>query len=381
MNAFMKIAQKVLSTTDTLVTTNKIDISIINPWHNFYTYEISHNTNKTSQIYWMYHYISGVSYNSDTYILESPIKRKLAKFIEFLENPFIEQKTKDEFTNNYVKTQRTYRAFSLLALLYKQKRAILAINTDLFLTEIDPENKNTMKIYHEGVNYLFTLSDLRRHTETALLNSPYYFSEPLIIRNPYNNIPFTKSILYSIYFRLTSSNYMFPILFHNFVWLDFDLILFRAENECLIRETYFRKYIYNTPDDALHAEMICMLNNQYPHYIHVDADFPKKRLIELFRPHYYLYLMMRYHIAGLEKAQLARHLFMSKMCEICVINPKFGRKYISRGYNGKTQVSFNDKIPSFTMNDAYKYHVGQSKCIGMDSDSESDYENDTDSVS
>jgi hypothetical protein len=124
-----------------------------------------------------------------------------------------------------------------------------------------------------------------------------------------------------------------------------------------------------------------MLNNQHPHYIHVDDDFPKKRLIELFRPHFYLYLIMRYHIIGLEKTHLARNLLISKMCEICIVNPKFGRKCIVSGYDGKQLVSFDDKIPSFTMNDAYKYHIGQRKFNGTDSDDESYSDDDTDSVS
>jgi len=83
----------------------------------------------------------------------------------------------------------------------------------------------------------------------------------------------------------------------------------------------------------------------------------------------------------LEKTHLARNLLISKMCEICIVNPKFGRKCIVSGYDGKQLVSFDDKIPSFTMNDAYKYHIGQRKFNSTDSDDESYSDDDTDSVS
>lgn len=385
MNAFIQIAQKVLHTKNEVypitemeqktlsykLKQNKIDMPreiSQKLWLNYYKCEILHDCQHTSPIYWMYYYIT-----------ISSVYNKIKKYKQILENPFISEEIKTTFGSNFAKTQRTYRAFSQLALLYKKRCAPLVITTDLLLNEIDQKHRNTINIYHEGVKYLFTLSDLLQHIETALINSPYYFSEPLIIKNPYNNVKFTKSILYNIYFRVIDSNYKFPILFHNFVWLDFDLYLFRTENEYLIRETYFRKYIYNTPDEILNAEIICMLEQQYPCNIYIDKDFPKKKLIELFRPHYYLYLIMRYHISGLEKVQLARNLFVDKMCELCEQNHTFGRKYISIGLNGKNIVKFNDKIPKFTMNDAYKYHLVQKRC-DVDTD-DSECESDTDSVS
>ena len=57
----------------------------------------------------------------------------------------------------------------------------------------------------------------------ALSNSPDFFSVPLVIKNPYNNVPFNKSTLYNIYFNIMSKTYIVSELIHKFFLTNFDI--------------------------------------------------------------------------------------------------------------------------------------------------------------
>ena len=171
----------------------------------------------------------------------------------------------------------------------------------------------------------------------------------------------------------------FPVLFHNYVWLDFDLDLFRVENECLIREQYFREYIYNATNRLMNHEIRGMIRSHHRSNITVEKDFPMKDLIRIFRPYYYLYLVSQYHICGLEKRQMASDYLSEKLYELYIYNPLFGRKVFIKNKTGLVgEKKFNMDAPKFTMNHAYMYHLVKNQNF---SDDETDIDDDDDSVS
>jgi hypothetical protein len=400
MNAFIHILQKLISTEKVIhpyqelravhhKDTNEYTFTIFpnitpNIWKDYYTHES--NTDKEHNKYWVYQYMNSLFYNIDAReILEcvihdkiplvSSIKNKYDKIKNILDNIFIDNKTKNEFLNNISKTQRAYRGFSKLTQIYKCKKSELQITTNMMYDDIEPSHRNTIEIYHEGSRYLFTKYDLLRIINNSLINSPYYFSEPLIIRNPYNNVPFSKSILYTIYFRLVDNPLKFPVLFHNFVWLDFDLHIFRAENECLIREQYFREYIYNTTPETLNNEIRGMLSIHYSDKINISYDFPTIDLIRIFRPYYYLYLVSQYHICGLEKIKMSADYLTDKLYELYIYNPLFGRKIYKKNKRDVVHKSmFNMDAPKFTMNQAYMYHLHTKIYSDDETESYDDYD-------
>ena len=359
------------------------NVQQFNIWNSYYKNEINKDNDHT--VYWAYHYMNSLFYNIDAReILEcelqdqtssiSSIKNKYKKIKNILDNIFIDNKTKKAFLNNISKTQRAYRGFSKLAQVYKYKKSEIQITTNMMFDEIEPNHRNTIKIYHEGSRYLFTKYDLLRIINNSLMNSPYYFAEPLIIRNPYNNVPFSKSILYTIYFRLIDNPLKFPVLFHNFVWLDFDLHLFRAENECLIREQYFREYIYNTTQETMNYEIRSMLYTYYPGKINIVEDFPIIDLIRIFRPYYYLYLVSHYHIGGLEKRKMASEYLTHRLYELYIYNPLFGREVYMKKTDTEQKKRFNTDAPVFTMNQAYAYHLHKNCCYDDDDDDDDEYD-------
>lgn len=395
MNAYVVILQKVVGSQNIIKPYEEIDIlhktidavnteKIPNIWKNYY--ENESNKDEKSHVYWLYYYMNSIFYNIeereilkyeilDKCVITHSIRNKFKKHNLIMDNIFIDESVKTKFMSNVAKAQRTYRGFSKMAYLYKYKKAKLQITTNLVYDEIDPNHHNSIEIYHEGSRYLFTKHDLLKTINNSLINSPYHFAEPLIIRNPYNNMKFSKSILYTIYFRLIENPLKFPVLFHNFVWLNFDLLLFRAENEALIREQYFREYIYNTTENTMINEIKSMISTHYPYELKIHKDFPKKQLIKIFRPYYYLYLVSQYHINGLEKREMARNYLAHKMYEMSIYNPSFGRKLVLRDKNKKTNHSFNMDAPPFTMNEAYNYHLHK-QIISSDDESDEDEDED-----
>lgn len=387
MNTFLYILQNISGTNNTevikTINTNMNEHIIYkyhNTWKHYYTYES--NTDKDRIKYWVHHYTYNIFYDIDQQGKKACIiKNKYDKMKRILDNMFIDNKTKNEFMKNISNAQFAYRGFSKLAHLYKYNKAPTQITTNMMYDEIKPGHRDTIEIYHEGSRYLFTKHDLSRIINTSLTNSPYYFAEPLVIRNPYNNVAFSKSILYTIYFRMVDNPLKFPVLFHNFVWLDFDLHLFRAENECLIREQYFRESLYNTPREMMNIEIRNMLNVYYPVTINIAHKFPYDELLRIFRPYYYLYLVSQYHISGLEKRILASEYLMDKLYELYMYNPYFGRvKYTNNKSGVGYSKSFYMDAPLFTMNHAYNYQLHKKKCVICDNESDSDNES-MDSVS
>lgn len=392
MHLFIRILQKVVGTETVVDVYQELTSSNIpNIWMNYYAYES--NTDKDNRVYWVYQYIHSLYYNLhdrerrgcviyDQLYSAYILKNKYEKLKIILDNPFIDRKTKTEFMINISKTQRAYRGFSKLGYLYKYQKSKTQITTNMMYDEIEPGSVGTIELYHEGSRYLFTKYDLTRIINVSLTNSPYYFSEPLTIRNPYNNVPFSKSILYTIYFRMIENPLKFPVLFHNFVWLDFDLELFRAENECLIREQYFREYIYNATSITINNEIRSMLRMHHRSNIYVEKEFPTKELIRIFRPYYYLYLVSQYHICGLEKRLMTNDYLIEKLNDLHKHNPLFGRKtYIKNNSGFGNQKAFNMDAPVFTMNHAYKYHNFKKNMVIDEDETDSEYADDDYSVS
>ena len=269
---------------------------------------------------------------------------------ELTTNIFIQQYEKDSFMEIYAKSRRTYVGFSRLRAQWKIRKAKQTITTDLYMNEIDRTHQNSMMIHQNNTNYWFSISDLLNQIETALLNSPCYFAEPLDPKNPYTNIPFPKSILYNIYFKHKSSTFLTSSIFHGFFIAEFDLYRFRVDNESALREMSIRKHIHNADPNILFNEIMSMCR---VFRLRVNREIAKQDLLPIMRPYYYLYMVSSYHIHGLEKSSMARQLLLQKTRELRKYNPIFGRKCLYRIQN-KIHKSFTLDHPKFTMNDAYQ---------------------------
>jgi hypothetical protein len=220
------------------------------------------------------------------------------------------------------------------------------------LNALDIKNKNTFILIEKKSQYLFSLNDLVSIIETAISNSPVFFSEPLSPLNPYNNEPFTYSTLYNIYFKLKKSGRLMSILFHLFFLENFNKEQFSEKNEPIIREISIKNHVYNSPYTILYSSVLTMLNsNPYTRNYQIHKDFPKDTLVTIFRPFLFYFFIINYDIKDTSKIYKYKQLLYIKLTKFYKYNKAFGRQYIKiithLGKIIKQYTLFNDDHISF----------------------------------
>jgi hypothetical protein len=292
---------------------------------------------------------------------------KLQELHSLIENPssFGNNRTNDTL-DCFEKSQRIYHGFSKLARIFRYKRSTVKVERDLYLNPINKEHKNSLLIFQDGCKYWFTLSDLINIIVNSITNTCNFFSNPLECKNPYNNLVFSKAILYNIYFHVKQSNLKIPTLLNQYFACDFELKLFETENEFLIREHSILRYINKSSNDVLLKEIDEMLKVFTRKRIKYHQDFPKDELIEIMRPYLYLQCICKYGIEGLEIRDSSYKLLYNKLMEFQKKSPNFGRKIFKRRQfdmsvpfadfkkKPKFVETFNREHPKFTMSDIKK---------------------------
>lgn len=291
---------------------------------------------------------------------EYSLKIKFKYFIDQINNIFLTKEQKEDFINIFYKIQKTYFLLSRFAYIYKYKKAKIAVEFDLCLNPIDINNKNSICLLQDKYKYYFRINDLINIIDTALSNSPMFFSEPLISKNPYNNVPFNKSTLYNIYFNIREKTYIIPELIHKFFLSNFDLNKFEKEFEYLIRDHAIQKYIKNSDTDSLYNSALSMIdyynNIDYSNNnkINIHTNFPKKKLVYVMRPYLFLYYSYKYSLI-ITKKNNSKNILYKKLREFYIFNPSFGRQQVKVQYlfckNNKRKYkniySYNDKHINF----------------------------------
>lgn len=269
---------------------------------------------------------------------------------------------RNELIKIFNNVQRVYYGFSLLAKIWKYKHAKVYNNEDLFLNPINENMSNVIVILQNNWKYLFPLMEIVKSTNQNLMNSPYFFAEPLSCKNPYTNIPLSKSQLYNIFFRLKESQFLMPILFYRFFLSDFNIQRFSSENTGLIREIYLNNHVKNIGKRNVFDIVDEMLK-----YYHVDKqirihrDFPSDLLLEIMRPYIKLYFESLYNLNNSLRNDVSMKLH-SKLCKLIKHNPNFGRKRINLVSNKENPfkkkqkvISYNSDFPKFETLDLNRF--------------------------
>lgn len=279
---------------------------------------------------------------------------------ETLDNIFLNDEIRNEILEIFCRVQKLNHAFNRLAYLYKFKKASFQIKEDIYLNPILENHKNTIVIYQNKKKYLFVISDLINIINTAIGHCDYFVASPRSIKNPYNNIPFEKSILYNIYFFIKRRDFKIPILFHFLFLSNFNLIEYSRKNENIILEEYLKKFVKNSSIDTLHSHILKMIdefNDENRKKITIHPEFPKDVLVDKMRNFLYCYLLYLYDSQNYNKSNYYYMIWDEKMKLLQRTNPEFGRKIIHLKqkneflFGKKRQtVSFNDKCIPFHFN-------------------------------
>jgi len=271
--------------------------------------------------------------------LKNNIFAKFSGLNQILNNLFNPSEFKDKVIPIFSKAQKHYHAFLRFAHIYKLKKYPLIVQDDLSLNPLNLNHRNTFILIENKCKYLFSLHDLISIIETAISNSPNFFTDSLWPLNPYNKQPFTVSTLYNIYFKMKYSGRLISTLFHYFFLTHFDLAVFSETYEAVIREHAIKKYVFNSPYDTLYPSLLTMLNqNIYTKQLNINNEFPKDNLINIFRPFLFYYYIINYDIKGTYKIYNYKKNLYQKLKKFYQYNKAFGRKYIKLIKNAKNRV-------------------------------------------
>jgi len=283
--------------------------------------------------------------------------RKIGKFVllkSIIENMFCSEEFKKKIINLFCSIQKINNGFSRLAYIYKNKKAPIKINTDMFLNPIKKTDKNVICIFDSknSCKYLFTINDLMQIIKKSLTHSPNFFSDPSECKNPYTNVPFNKSTLYNIYFFIKYKNYIIPELIQNFFIANFNLENFRKDNLYIIREYAIKDYVDNLEHGEAEDYIYAMIKTYYRKKISISNDFPKNRLYEIMKPYLHYYFIATYSLC-FEKRHEYFHKLSHKIRRFFKFNPKFGRKFIK----------FEKCVPPGTIENPFKKTTRKKKII------------------
>ena len=331
MHLFNYLIQSLINVNKIIFIINKNDIASFCNFYSYITkYEVTSNSEDCFVKNLLYSFIS----TSETISLTPVFKYNYLRFIIF--NDFFNKETKESFLDNFMKAQRKYFIIKRTLRYYRYRKAEIQINTDIFLNPINIYDKNIFVLFQNNKKYLFTITDLVNLINSALGHTDYFFSSPLICKNPYNNMPFNKSELYNIYFFMKSTNIIIPTLFHNFFITNFSLSKFKLENEDNIREYAIKNYITNTCERELRRKILQMLRyTYYTNNIKIHKEFQTNTLIKIMKPYLNLYLHAIYSTESNKKIHY-EHLLNMGLKQFARYNPRFGRKTIV-----KNQLSIN----------------------------------------
>jgi hypothetical protein len=333
MNTFDTIIQKIINKSNLIY-------PIEDKKNSFIFWSEIHKNNELNDASYSFKYFFYI------FITTNTGENKFQFLNKILSNIFLNEGNKEKVVEIFFKIQKTYHAFSKIANIYRFKKSKLQINHDLYLNPITTQKYTT--ILQNGKKYMFTATDLINIINTALSNAPHFFVEPLIAKNPYNNMPFNKSTLYNIYFFLRKTDYKMPILIEKYFLANFDITLFYFENESIIRDIAIQNFVFKSDTKVLYPSVINMIHKyDTKNILTISEDFPKDKLVNIMRPYLHLYYTTKYSFMFNKKENAYAEL-VYKFKQFIKFNPKFGRKYIlNNQFTKKADISFEENHINF----------------------------------
>jgi hypothetical protein len=228
----------------------------------------------------------------------------------------------------FVRYQRMHRLISRIKRAWVYRRASLQMTMDLFMNDLDPAHKYTMDLYHRGARYLFSLADLSRIWMSALTHSSAFFSVPLAVKNPYTNLPFTKSELYTIYLKMLDVRFRIPRFIQYFFECEFNVYVFKRNHESELSAFILREYARNSSSHLITRDIHMMIRAyDRKRRLVIHPDFPEDVLSSAFRPYLELYYLSMHAFEPAQRLYFRRDL-SNKMNGFIAMNPLFGRKIL-----------------------------------------------------
>jgi hypothetical protein len=309
-------------------------------------------------------------------------KSKFIYLESILHNPLLNDTSKEEFLSTLCQSQRTYFVLNRFVRNYKMKKMKPIVSTDLYMNPIEEKQKNVITIYQNEQKYLFTLYDILNIVNRALCHCDSFVPEPMIPKNPYNNLPFSNANLYAIYFFVSERCIRSPILMSRFFEDNFNIRSFLKRNEFLIQKIYFKMYFKTMNNDIIQIYMNRLLKDNIIHEVNrlkIDDQFPKENLYSIMKPYVELFIIYSNSIDDIRRKTILR-LLKFLLYKFYNFNPNFGRKIYNIKYGKISGFTFNDNHIEYSDNvnikeiDRYifSYNNKNHLLVENDDDSEED---------
>lgn len=250
-----------------------------------------------------------------------------------------ENEKKDLLIEIFIKILKTYNAMRKLLNIFKKSKYVTVIETDLLLNNISLKNKNVICVVQNKKKYLFYIFELSKIIYNSLSNSTFFMSEPLEIKNPYNNLRFEYHNLCNIYFFMKFNGIYFNEIFYKYFKSNFNIKLFLHRNFNLLRQCSINNFINNhIENDYLYEDIMNMINNynsriNKEHRILISEEFPKNILYNIMNKYLLLFINVWYSYVEYECESYLKEL-NHRLYYFQAFNPQFGRlKYkITKNY-------------------------------------------------
>lgn len=277
---------------------------------------------------------------------------KFELYKEVLDAPFTHKQVKSVFIENFCKFQKVYFALIKFREIVKQKIYPKQITFDMNMAEIDPLSKHCITICQNKKLYYFTVCDLLNMIEHNLTSGDFFFISPRFIKNPYNNIVFSKSTLYNIYFKYKFNTIFQHKTFDYFFDSNFDITTIKENHYNYLLKRNIKHHIDNLCQEDLISDLKRMIGNinhlfiLKTNHININDKFPEALLINAFKPFYSYYMQIKYSLTYHEYFQKLS-VFKANIVNFIEYNPTFGRVVLKPS-------SYNNFIKS---NDYHDKHV------------------------
>lgn len=171
---------------------------------------------------------------------DSKVKFNTLAFI--LNNKFITTNDKAELCIMFSRMQFIYGNINKFINIYKFKKAkFYDCNHDLNFEPLEQVKEyHKITILQNNTKYIFKITDLVNIINKSITNCPDMFVEPLDIKNPYTNIPFSKADLYNIYFKINKTQLAHSLLFNCYFKCNFNKNEFSNKYEQMILDEYLK---------------------------------------------------------------------------------------------------------------------------------------------
>lgn len=257
-----------------------------------------------------------------------------------MNNYFINEDVREEYLSQLCSIQHKYFTLCKFIRKWKMAHTPVQITCDLFMNELDPNHRKTFKLLQKGRIYYFSLFDLVNILNHSISHSSFLFLHPTRAKNPHNNVEFSKSDLYNIYFQIRDNYFVIPKLIDLFFRSNFDIYYLKKHFENEIFHHTLTTYVNDYDDDEFMDDFIEMLVVfKYENIICVDKDYPISLLKATMKKYVLLFLKTKY-ITDRQLQDNYMNELDIKLRMFVKHNPFFGRKMSI----GVSSTSFNSTI-------------------------------------